>query len=67
MGISISEDIYKYILSKGGVEGEDVFAEDGEYFFNGDWEDFNLTDQDGEIWTISTTPSQKGVFIGNLV
>lgn len=66
MGIWIDENVYKWIIAHGGVEGEDVEAdEDGYWFLDGDWESFGLTEGDGGIYTISLRPSQKGVFIGN--
>lgn len=69
MGIQISEEIYNYILNYGGEgAGADfVFEEDGEYFFIGDWEDFGLQEQDGGVWTISSRPSQIGVFVGYII
>lgn len=67
MGIWIDENVYNWIIEHGGVEGDDVEVdEEGNYWFlNGDWTLFGLTEGDGGIYTITTRPSQKGVFIGN--
>lgn len=66
MGIWIDKDVYQFILDHGGVDGEDVEFDGENYWFtNGDWGSFGLEEGDGGIWTISTSPSQLGVFVGN--
>lgn len=66
MGIWIDESVYKAIIAAGGVEGEDVEFDGTDYWFlNGDWSEFGLQEGDGGIYTISMTPSQQGVFVGN--
>ena len=66
MGIWIDKDVYDAIIAADGVEGEDVYFDGTDYWFlNGEWEAFGLTERDGGIYTISTSPSQLGVFVGN--
>ena len=66
MGIWIDANVYNAIIAAGGVEGEDVEFDGTDYWFlNGDWAAFGLQAGDGGVYTISSSLSQEGVFVGN--